>query len=130
MNLGPVHGLSIEYPFSRHGERRDDHDDVRVEVHLVVPEQLAQARRTNHMTYKPSGWPQTAATAPHTTVIGQLEEEEIMHPMFVKLFIETDADDLLTDEQEQQRHARQARRNRSVRVMRVAAPNRDRQRRL
>ncbi len=52
-----------------------------------------------------------------------------MHPMFVKLFIETDADDLLTDEEDQQRHARQARRSQSARVMRVAAQNRDRPRR-
>ena len=35
-----------------------------------------------------------------------------MHPMFVKLFIETDADDQLADVQDKQRHARQARRSR------------------
>jgi hypothetical protein len=52
-----------------------------------------------------------------------------MHPMFVKLFIETDADDLLTDEQDKQRHARQARRSRSVQVMRVVTQNKDRPRR-
>jgi hypothetical protein len=30
----------------------------------------------------------------------------IMHPMFVRLFIETDTDDLLTEEQDRKRHAR------------------------
>ena len=52
-----------------------------------------------------------------------------MHPMFVKLFMETDADDLLADEQDKQRHARQARRGRPARVMKVTAANRDRPRR-
>ena len=33
-----------------------------------------------------------------------------MHPMFVTLFIETDADDLLTEEQDRKRHARAVRR--------------------
>ena len=33
-----------------------------------------------------------------------------MHPMFVALFIKTDADDLVTEEQGRRRHARQARR--------------------
>lgn len=49
-----------------------------------------------------------------------------MHPMFVKLFIETDADDLEVDEQHQQRRARQTKRGKPARVMRVAANNRDR----
>ena len=49
-----------------------------------------------------------------------------MHPMFVKLFIETDADDLLNEEEDQRRHERRARRDRSARVMRVAARDRDR----
>jgi hypothetical protein len=40
-----------------------------------------------------------------------------MHPMFVTLFIETDADDLAVDEQHQQRHARQAKRGKPARVM-------------
>ena len=47
-----------------------------------------------------------------------------MHPMFVTLFIETDADDLLTEEQDNKRRAHAARRGRSARVMRVAAANR------
>jgi hypothetical protein len=46
-----------------------------------------------------------------------------MHPMFVKLFIETDADDLLAGEQDKHRHRRPARRSRSARVMRVVARN-------
>jgi hypothetical protein len=52
-----------------------------------------------------------------------------MHPMFVTLFLETDADDLLTEEQDRKRHAHAARRGRSARVMRVAAANPDRPRR-
>jgi hypothetical protein len=52
----------------------------------------------------------------------------IMHPMFVTLFIETDADDLLTEEQDRKRRAHAARR-RSARVIRVAAANPDRPRR-
>ena len=52
-----------------------------------------------------------------------------MHPMFVTLFIETDADDLLTEEQDRKRRAHAARRGRSARVMRVAAANPDRPRR-
>jgi hypothetical protein len=42
-----------------------------------------------------------------------------MHPMFVKLYLEPDADDLLADEEEQRRHANLARRNRSRMVLRV-----------
>jgi len=52
-----------------------------------------------------------------------------MHPMFVKLFIETDADDLAADEQDQQRRARRAKRGRPARVMTAAARDRDRPRR-
>jgi hypothetical protein len=52
-----------------------------------------------------------------------------MHPTFVKLSIELDADDLLADVQDKRRHARSAKRSRSARVMRVAARNRDRPRR-
>jgi hypothetical protein len=57
----------------------------------------------------------------------QNSRRNIMHPMFVRLFIETDTDDLLTEEQGRKRRARgQARR--SARVMRVFA-NPDRPRR-
>jgi hypothetical protein len=40
--------------------------------------------------------------------------------MFVALFIETDADELLAEEQDRKRHARAARRTRSARVVRAA----------
>jgi len=33
MNLGQVHGPSIEYPFST---RDEDHGDVRIQVHLTA----------------------------------------------------------------------------------------------
>ena len=49
-----------------------------------------------------------------------------MHPMFVRLFIETDTDDLLAEEQDRKRRAVAARRARSARIMRVAAANPDR----
>ena len=52
-----------------------------------------------------------------------------MHPMFVRLFIETDTDDLLTEEQDRKRRAHVARRGRSARVIRVAVDNPDRPRR-
>ncbi len=52
-----------------------------------------------------------------------------MHPMFIRLFIETDADDLAADEQDQRRRARRAKRGRPARVMRAAARDRDRPRR-
>ena len=47
--------------------------------------------------------------------------EGIMHPMFVKLFIETDADDLLAEEEARRRRARQSRRNRPAVVVRAAS---------
>ena len=48
-----------------------------------------------------------------------------MHPMFVKLFIETDANDLLAEEEEVKRHrARRSGRNRSAVVVRAAARDR------
>jgi hypothetical protein len=50
----------------------------------------------------------------------------IMHPLFVTLFIETDADDLLAEEQDRKRRARVARRGRSAPVRRVAAAQPDR----
>jgi hypothetical protein len=53
----------------------------------------------------------------------------IMHPMFVALFIETDPDDLLAEEQDRKRRAQAARRGRSVRIMRTAATSPDRPRR-
>jgi hypothetical protein len=44
-----------------------------------------------------------------------------MHPTFVKLFIETDADDLLDEEEARRRRARQVRRNRPAVVVRAAS---------
>lgn len=49
-----------------------------------------------------------------------------MHPMFVKLFLETDADDLLAEEEERRRSANIARHNRSRNALRVAVRGRDR----
>jgi hypothetical protein len=44
-----------------------------------------------------------------------------MHPMFVKLFLEPDADDLLADEEEKRRRAARARHTRSRMTLRVTA---------
>jgi len=52
-----------------------------------------------------------------------------MHPMFVALFIETDADDLLAEEQDRKRRAHASRRGRSARIMKTAAATPDRPRR-
>ncbi len=49
-----------------------------------------------------------------------------MHPMFVMLFIETDADELLTEAQDRKRRAHATRRARSAPVIRVGAANPDR----
>ena len=50
-----------------------------------------------------------------------------MHPMFAKLFIETDTDDLLTEEQDRKRRTRTAKRGRPARLVRAAAaPDRPR----
>jgi hypothetical protein len=43
-----------------------------------------------------------------------------MHPMFVALFIDTDAEDLLTEEHGQRRRARRARQRQATRVIRTA----------
>ena len=50
-----------------------------------------------------------------------------MHPMFVKLFIETDADDLLLEEEARRRHARRSRRNRPAMIVRGGSRYRTRQ---
>jgi hypothetical protein len=50
-------------------------------------------------------------------------EGHTMHPMFVKLFIETDADDLLP-EGARHRRARRSRRARAVMAVRPATPDR------
>ena len=48
-----------------------------------------------------------------------------MHPMFVKLFIETDADDLLAAEEDKRRRVRRSGRSRPAMVVK---PARDRDR--
>jgi hypothetical protein len=48
-----------------------------------------------------------------------------MHPKFVTLFIETDADDALTEQQDEKRRAHAARRGRSARIVKAAAANVD-----
>jgi len=53
-------------------------------------------------------------------------KETAMHPMFKELFIQTDADDLLA-EQDRRRRASRARRARSAMVIRPAAGNGQRQ---
>ena len=49
-----------------------------------------------------------------------------MHPMFVKLFLEPDADDLLAEEEERRRRTKLARQNRSRLTMRATARPQDR----
>ena len=49
-----------------------------------------------------------------------------MHPMFVKLFLDPDADDLLADEEESRRRAARARHARSRMTVRVTARPQDR----
>jgi hypothetical protein len=49
-----------------------------------------------------------------------------MHPMFVKLFIEPDADDLLAEEEARRRSARRARRTRRAMVVKSVARDRTR----
>jgi hypothetical protein len=53
----------------------------------------------------------------------------IMHPVFVTLFIETDTDDLLAEEQDRKRRAHAARRGRAARIPRTTAAHPDRPRR-
>ncbi len=53
-----------------------------------------------------------------------------MHPMFVKLFIEPDTDDLLTEDEDKKRRVRRARGGQRAMVLRVAAYGRDRRPRL
>jgi hypothetical protein len=49
-----------------------------------------------------------------------------MHPMFVKLFLETDADDLLADEEKRRTANRTRRNNRSRTAVMVTVRDRDR----
>jgi hypothetical protein len=63
-------------------------------------------------------WPRQQEQAP--------TGEAMMHPMFVKLFIETDADDLLAEEQDRRRRARRSKRSRPAMVVAAAPRDRDR----
>lgn len=49
-----------------------------------------------------------------------------MHPMFVKLFIDTDTDDWLAEEEDKRRRVRRSKRTRSAMVIRTAPRDRDR----
>ena len=49
-----------------------------------------------------------------------------MHPMFVKLFLDPDADDLLADEEERRRRAARARHTTSRMTARVTTRAQDR----
>jgi hypothetical protein len=49
-----------------------------------------------------------------------------MHPMFVKLFLEPDADDMQAEEEARQRSARRARRTRRAMVVKSVARDRTR----
>jgi len=48
-----------------------------------------------------------------------------MHPMFVKLFLEDGADDVLAEEEDRRRSASRSRRARSRQAVRVIARDRD-----
>ena len=48
-----------------------------------------------------------------------------MHPMFVKLFLEDGADDVLAEEQDRRRSANRSRRARTRQAVRVIARDRD-----
>ena len=49
-----------------------------------------------------------------------------MHPMFVKLFMENSADDMLAEDEDRRRTANQARRSRSRRTITHTTRDRDR----
>jgi hypothetical protein len=55
-------------------------------------------------------------------------EEGIMHPMFVKLFLQASDDDLLAEEQDRRRAANRTRRTRSRVATRVAVRGQDQRR--
>ena len=52
--------------------------------------------------------------------------EDIMHPMFVKLFLEADADDPQADDPDTRRRANRARRNRFRMATKVTVRDHDR----
>ena len=69
-------------------------------------------------------WRISTVTVQNTTATGNWRRTT-MHPMFIKLFMETDADDLAADEQDQRR-ARRAKRGKPARVMKTAARDQNR----
>jgi hypothetical protein len=52
-------------------------------------------------------------------------EEDEMHPMFVELYLESSADDVLAEEENRRRTANRARRARARQATRVIARDRD-----
>jgi hypothetical protein len=56
---------------------------------------------------------------------GRPREGGIVHPMFVKLFIEADADDVPAEQEVKRRRALRSQRNRPAVVVRAAAPDRN-----
>jgi hypothetical protein len=98
MNAGPVRSLSIQLVF--------------------LPAQRAPERRTA------SPW--DGKQRPGNSGPPAEPRRDIMHPMFVKLFLEPDADDLLADEEEKRRRAARARHTRSRMTLRVTARPQDR----
>jgi hypothetical protein len=93
---------------------------------------VAEAHRRGRRRARPDQASQHLAPPADSPTRGGVKRENwrrnIMHPLFVTLFIETDADDALT-EQDRKRRAHAARRGRSTRVVRVVAANPDRPRR-
>ena len=73
-----------------------------------------------HRPYGRPGAPAPdCATTPHSEVAAVCPGRDIMHALFIELFIETDADDLLAEE-DRRRRVRQSRRARSAIVVRPA----------
>src|SRR5258707_14446427 len=97
------------------------------------PPHVAEANRRRRRRAGPAEASQHVSSPTGSTSRRGVKRENwrrnIMHPMFVTLFIETDADDVPTEQQERKRRAHAARRGRSARVVKVAAANRDRPRR-
>jgi hypothetical protein len=68
--------------------------------------------------------PTTIINAPAEAIFDLLDpRRDIMHPMFKELFIQTDADDLLAEE-DRRRRGRRFRRTRPALAVRPAAGNR------
>ena len=63
---------------------------------------------------------------PRQAVGSGRSEEDIMHPMFVKLFLRAGTGEQLAEEEDKRRRATRARRTRSRTAIRVTACDRDR----